>query len=197
VAGCNPYTGSSDPFNRLNAACFTAPMPGSNGLESGLDWLYNPGLVNFDIALLRDVTVKERYHFQFRADAFNVFNHANFTGLNTTLNFNAYPTSNGVVTGLAGSREQRNALQRGGAVGKCHRLRFRYLARRRGSRGTARSTVARPVLVLKEIPSSRRWSPSASAAVWWDWPNVILLSQGRDPQNPVVYSGFRCDLSLK
>ncbi len=88
--------GSSDPFNRLNAACFTAPMPGSNGLESGLDWRYNPGLVNFDIALQRDVTVKERYHVQFRADAFNVFNHANFTGLNTTVNFNAYPTSNGM-----------------------------------------------------------------------------------------------------
>jgi Carboxypeptidase regulatory-like domain/TonB-dependent Receptor Plug Domain len=100
VLGCNPYTGSSNPFNRLNAACFTAPMPGSVGLESGLDWLYNPGLVNFDLALQRDVSLKERYHFQFRVDAFNVFNHANFTGLNTTLNFNAYPTSNGVVTGL-------------------------------------------------------------------------------------------------
>lgn len=100
VLGCNPYTGSSDPFNRLNASCFTAPLPGSTGLESGVDWLYNPGLINFDIALERDVAVKERFHFQFRVDAFNVFNHANFTALNTTLNFNAYPQSNGVVTGL-------------------------------------------------------------------------------------------------
>jgi len=100
VAGCNPYTGSSNPFNRLNAACFTAPLPGSLGLESGFDWLYNPGLVNFDIALQKDISIKERAHVQFRVDAFNVFNHANFTGLNTTLNFNAYPTSNGIVTGL-------------------------------------------------------------------------------------------------
>jgi hypothetical protein len=102
VAGCNPNTGSSDPFNRLNAACFFAPSPGSLGLESGVDWLYNPGLIQFDVALQRDFAVKERYHFQFRVDAFNVFNHANFTSLNTTLNFNAYPTSNGVVTGLPG-----------------------------------------------------------------------------------------------
>jgi hypothetical protein len=36
---------------------------------------------------------------QFRIDAFNVFNHANFTGLNTTLNFNAYPTTNGMISG--------------------------------------------------------------------------------------------------
>jgi hypothetical protein len=100
VAGCNPYTGSSDPFNRLNAACFSAPSPGSLGLESGQNWLYNPGLIQFDMSVERQFVVKERLHLQLRADAFNVFNHANFTGLNTALNFNAYPTSNGVVTGL-------------------------------------------------------------------------------------------------
>lgn len=33
-------------------------------------------------------------------DAFNVFNHANFTGLNATLNFNSYGTTNGVTTSL-------------------------------------------------------------------------------------------------
>ncbi|HEY3740655.1 MAG TPA: hypothetical protein VGL53_12465, partial [Bryobacteraceae bacterium] len=33
-------------------------------------------------------------------DAFNVFNHTNFSGVNGTLNFQAYPTANGVVTGL-------------------------------------------------------------------------------------------------
>ena len=99
VAGCNPYTNSSNPFNRLNAACFTAPMPGSLGVEIGNYALYNPGLINFDMALQKEFAVKERVHMQFRVDAFNVFNHANFTGLNTTLNFNSYTTTNGVVTG--------------------------------------------------------------------------------------------------
>jgi hypothetical protein len=100
IAGCSPYTGSSDPFGRLNAACFTAPMPGSLGLESGQNWLYNPGLINFDFALERQFAIKERMHVQLRADAFNVFNHANFTGLNTTLNFGAYPqNANGIITG--------------------------------------------------------------------------------------------------
>jgi hypothetical protein len=39
VTGSDPYTHSSDPFNRLNAACFFAPQPGSLGLESGINWL--------------------------------------------------------------------------------------------------------------------------------------------------------------
>jgi hypothetical protein len=92
VPGCNPYTGSSNPWNRLNPACFVAPQPGSLGLESGVNWLYAPGFVNFDMSLLKEFVVKERLHFQFRADAFNVFNHPNFTTLNTTLNFSGtYP----------------------------------------------------------------------------------------------------------
>jgi hypothetical protein len=99
VAGCNPYTGSSDPFNRLNPACFFAPAPGSLGLESGLNFLYGPSVLNFDMALQKEFSVKERVHFQFRIDAFNVFNHTEFSGYNATLNFNAYPTSGGVISG--------------------------------------------------------------------------------------------------
>jgi hypothetical protein len=99
VAGCDPYTHLDDPFNRLNPACFTAPQPGSLGLESGINYLYAPGVLNFDMALQKEFVMKERVHFQFRIDAFNVFNHANFTGYNSGLNFNSYPQTNGIVTG--------------------------------------------------------------------------------------------------
>jgi hypothetical protein len=99
VAGCNPYTGSSDPFNRLNPACFFAPMPGSIGLESGLNYLYAPGVGNWDISVTKIFAIKERVKIQLRLDAFNAINHTNFTGYNATLNYNAYPTSSGVVTG--------------------------------------------------------------------------------------------------
>ena len=98
VPGCNPYTGSSNPFNRLNTACFTAPQPGSLGLESGVNWLYAPGLIDFDMSLQKEFAIKERAHLQFRVDAFNVFNHPNFTVLNTTLNFSgAYPNNTTVA----------------------------------------------------------------------------------------------------
>ncbi len=100
VAGCDPYTHSSDPFNRLNPACFFAPSPGSIGLESGINYLYGPGQINFDIALQKQFAIRERVKLQFRVDAFNAFNHANFSGYNSTLNFNAYPSANGVITGL-------------------------------------------------------------------------------------------------
>jgi hypothetical protein len=99
VPGCKVYTGSSDPFNRLNPSCFFAPMPGSIGLESGIDYLYGPTVWNFDMAIQKEFVMKERVHLQLRLDAFNVFNHSEFTGYNSTLNFNSYPTTNGVVSG--------------------------------------------------------------------------------------------------
>ena len=47
---------------------------GSLGLESGINWLYAPGLVTFDMSLQKEFSVKERVRFQLRVDAFNVFN---------------------------------------------------------------------------------------------------------------------------
>jgi hypothetical protein len=61
--------------------------------------LYGPGIINFDMSLQKEFSVKERAHLQFRVDAFNVFNHANFSGYNGSLAFGAYPQTNGIVTG--------------------------------------------------------------------------------------------------
>ena len=98
VKGCDPYTHSSDPFNRLNPACFFPALPGSLSLESGINFLTGPGQINFDIAIQKEFAIKERARIQFRADAFN---HTNFTGYNSTLNFNAFPrNSSGIITGL-------------------------------------------------------------------------------------------------
>ena len=41
-----------------------------------------PGLDDYDMALLKSTTITERTKLQFRAEAFNVFNHAQFE--NTT-----------------------------------------------------------------------------------------------------------------
>ena len=96
------------------------PAPGSIGLESGLNFLYGPSVLNFDMALQKEFSVKERVHFQFRIDAFNVFNHTEFSGYNATLNFNGYPTTGGVISGsptitsTALGRNSNGALQRNG-----------------------------------------------------------------------------------
>ena len=102
VAGCNPYTGSGNWNNYLNPACFVPAQVGSKGLESGINYLRAPGGLNFDMALEKEFAViKEgKVRFQFRADAFNVFNHTIFTGVNSTLAFTAFPAnSSGVITG--------------------------------------------------------------------------------------------------
>lgn len=78
----------------MNTSCFYAPRPGSLGLESGVNSLYYPGYLNFDMSIQKDFAVKERLHFQFRVDAFNIFNHPNFIYLNNTLNFSGtYPNN--------------------------------------------------------------------------------------------------------
>lgn len=84
----NPYLNtSSGPYNRINAAAFAAPLVGSLGLDSGVNYLTGPGLNDWDISLQKSFTVKERLRFEFRADAFNAFNHPQFQGMNSTLNF--------------------------------------------------------------------------------------------------------------
>ena len=83
----NPMTGSSDPYNRLNAALVAPPQVGSIGLESGVNYLTGPGINNWDISLQKEFVVKERLHLQFRADAFNAFNHTQFSGVNSTITY--------------------------------------------------------------------------------------------------------------
>ncbi len=84
----NPYLNTSGgPYNRINAAAFAAPLVGSLGLDSGVNYLTGPGLNDWDISLQKSFTVKERLRFEFRADAFNAFNHPQFQGMNSTLNF--------------------------------------------------------------------------------------------------------------
>ena len=102
VPGCNPYTGSGNWTSYLNPACFVPSQVGSIGLESGIDYLHGPGGLNFDMALQKEFAVIKdgKVHFQFRADAFNVFNHTIFTGVNSGLAYTAFPAnSSGVITG--------------------------------------------------------------------------------------------------
>ena len=102
VPGCNPYTGSGNWTSYLNPACFVPAQVGSIGLESGINYLHGPGGLNFDMALQKEFAVigEGKVRFQFRADAFNVFNHTIFTGVNSGLAFTAFPAnSSGVITG--------------------------------------------------------------------------------------------------
>ena len=87
----NPYQGTShDPYHRLNPAAFRAPQVGDPGVgNEGENQFTGPGINNTSLALQKQFTVKERYNFQLRVDAFNAFNHTQFNGINSGLNFNS------------------------------------------------------------------------------------------------------------
>jgi hypothetical protein len=84
----NPLAGTSDdPYHRLNPAAFTVPPVGSIGLDAPIRYLTNPGISRWDVSLQKEFVSRERWRFQFRADAFNAFNHTQFSGINSGINF--------------------------------------------------------------------------------------------------------------
>jgi hypothetical protein len=56
---------------------FTDPGLDNIG-NGGRNNAWGPHFFNADLSAMKDFTVKERYNLQFRADAFNAFNHINF-----------------------------------------------------------------------------------------------------------------------
>jgi carboxypeptidase family protein len=88
--------------NPVAAASAFSPV---TGLQSGnRDTLHGPHFSNLDVAVSKNFPiVNERYRLQFRAEAYNVFNHANF-GLPDT---GAIDSNFGQITGLAGQEPSR------------------------------------------------------------------------------------------
>jgi hypothetical protein len=66
--------GSADGFQIYNPAAF-APPRGLTFGDAGRNSLRNPNRTNFDMALFKNFGFTERFSLQFRAEAFNVFNH--------------------------------------------------------------------------------------------------------------------------
>jgi hypothetical protein len=68
----------------FNTEAFSTPGPGSPG-SSGRGILSGPPLVNTDLAILKEVKIREGYQFQLRGEFFNVFNQVNFTRVRTSM----------------------------------------------------------------------------------------------------------------
>jgi hypothetical protein len=52
--------------------------------------LRGPRASNFDISLFKNVPLTEKLRMQFRAEAFNAFNHVQFANPNTTITSNTF-----------------------------------------------------------------------------------------------------------
>jgi len=100
-----------------NPAAFTLPAPGTLG-NLQRDFLTGPHTVNLDASLLKETPIKEGYRLQFRAEFFNLANHANF-GLPNANAFIQTPNGGGspnptfgkITTTTTSSRQIQFALK--------------------------------------------------------------------------------------
>jgi hypothetical protein len=70
---------AGSPPLKYNPAAFAIPTGLTFG-TAGRNSLRNPGRANFDMALFKHFAIKEQMAVEFRAEAFNVFNHTEWTG---------------------------------------------------------------------------------------------------------------------
>jgi Carboxypeptidase regulatory-like domain/TonB-dependent Receptor Plug Domain len=92
------YTGAplyleGDPTRHLNPAAFATPAPGQLG-TLGKGSVRGVPITNIDFSLAKNWRFKERYGFQFRAEFFNVLNHANFVGYDLDIRNATFGTLN-------------------------------------------------------------------------------------------------------
>ncbi len=98
----------------FNTNCFTTALLAqalANGTprfgNSGRNVLFGPGIEQWDVSLIKRNRISERFSLEFRAEFFNVFNHANFyTPADTTDS-----TGFGQITGARTSRDIQFGLK--------------------------------------------------------------------------------------
>ena len=96
------------PNQYFNPAAFILPPTGTYG-NVGRNTLTGPGIATLDASILKTTAISERMHLQFRAEFFNVVNHANFGTPNTVV-FSAAATppapTAGVITSTSTTSRQ-------------------------------------------------------------------------------------------
>jgi hypothetical protein len=98
----NPRSGQ--PY--FNPSYFTFEPLGQVG-NAMRRYFSGPGINNFDLALLKDTNITEGTQMQFRAEAFNVFNHAQFNNPDGNIDDSAF----GYVTSARPARIMQLALK--------------------------------------------------------------------------------------
>ena len=105
--GAPLYLDTGDSTIHLNPAAFSRPEPGQLG-SLGKGSVRGKAIMNVDFSLAKNWRFRERYGFQFRAEFFNLLNHPNFVGFDTTL---TNVTSFGTLNTAQAAREVQFGLK--------------------------------------------------------------------------------------
>jgi Carboxypeptidase regulatory-like domain/TonB dependent receptor-like, beta-barrel len=111
VAGADLSPANQTAEQWFNTAAFVLPQPGTWG-NAGRNIVRAPGLFQTDVALQKRFTLNGARNFEFRLEAFNVFNRVNLGAPGTTV---TSPASFGRITG---------PLNRGYGTGTARQLQF-------------------------------------------------------------------------
>lgn len=109
VPGVSIYPAHQDPSDWLNLAAFTTPKPGTFG-NAPRNVARGPNFWQDDLALDKDIALREGLRLNLRAEAFNVFNRAQYGS--PSINISS-PASFGLITtlvnaGMTGSGTPRD-----------------------------------------------------------------------------------------
>jgi hypothetical protein len=124
ILTCNPNLSHSERgVDRMfNTSCFARPIRGAFGglggnVGNGI--VRGPGVINWDATVFKRFPLRnERQAFEFRWEAYNVFNHTQFSNMNAVTSFSATGAQTNAAFGQATANRPPRVMQ--GA------LRFRF-----------------------------------------------------------------------
>ncbi len=102
----NAGTVNSNYANALAGVSDFGPFPSS---MTGRGLFREPGNWNMDLSLNKSFSINERFKAQFRAEAFNVFNHSNLWLVNSNTDSSAYGPTTNYVTAQKGVRQDNGS----------------------------------------------------------------------------------------
>jgi hypothetical protein len=102
----DPNAGPKTPQQWFNTTVFSLPALYTFG-NAPRNAVIGPGLEQFDLSLQKDIALPETAKLQFRAEAYNVFNHPNFNIPNRT----AFTANFGSISSAQDSRQFQFALK--------------------------------------------------------------------------------------
>ena len=92
-------------YHNFRTDVFAPPVKGTWG-NSARYILRGPGVNNWDLSAIKDFPIREQIRLQFRGEAYNAFNHPQFSAMDTGARFDA--TGKQINTGLSSFTAARN-----------------------------------------------------------------------------------------